>query len=188
MSCPHIHHAYSQAKKRRKIMRKTNFIVMFACAVIVFIAAGAFAADTKTESTVGLMLGDPIAATYSHPVTEKTSLNVHAGIWTWSFWHDIRYDTPYLSVDYVVNIPIRHIPFLSYIGGGFAVFFEDNPKDHDDYDVCAAVRLPIGFEFYRKDNFSVGFEIAPIYQFAPPYNAKPYMFELNGGLMLGYSF
>ena len=164
--------------------------VLFLCIVCLFVPAhpGTTYGETDTRRSLGVMLGDPIAITFHQPVNEKTSLNIHAGIWTWSFWHDIKYDTPYLSIDYVVLRPISKIPLLSYVGGGFAIFFDDNPKDDDDYDAAVAVRIPFGFEFYREKDFSIGFEIAPIYQFAPAYSAKPYGIELNGGLIISYSF
>jgi hypothetical protein len=147
-----------------------------------------YGGDTDTSRSLGVMLGDPMAITLHQPVNEKASFNIHAGIWTWSFWHDIKYDTPYLSIDYVILRPINKIPLLAYIGGGFAFFLDDNPKDDDDYDASVAVRIPFGFEFFKNKDFSIGFEIAPIYQFAPSYSAEPYGIELNGGLTIGYSF
>lgn len=144
-------------------------------------------AESENSRSFGLLLGDPIAATMDLPVTKETFLNIHAGIWAWSFWHDIRYDTPYLSIDFAWG-PVNLIPLFSYVGAGFAFFFADNPKDKKDYDACMAVRMPFGFEFYRDKKFSVGFEIAPIYQVLPPYRAKPYGLELNGGLTLRYFY
>lgn len=158
---------------------------------IVFISLlalhGTVYGETDNRPALGVMLGDPLAVTFHQPVNEKTSFNIHAGIWTWSFWHDIKYDTPYLSVDYVFLWPSEKIPLLSYVGGGFAIFFDDNPKDDDDYDAAVAVRVPFGFEFYKNNTCSIGFEIAPIYQFAPAYSAEPHGIELNGGLIISYS-
>ena len=163
---------------------------IFMCIVCMFILAvhGTTYGDTDTTRSLGVMLGDPMAITLHQPVNEKASFNIHAGIWTWSFWHDIKYDTPYLSIDYVILRPINKIPLLAYIGGGFAFFLDDNPKDDDDYDAAVAVRIPFGFEFFKNKEFSIGFEIAPIYQFAPSYSAEPYGIELNGGLTIGYLF
>jgi hypothetical protein len=157
-------------------------------AVLVFFSSKPSIAEIKNEKSIGLLLGDPIAASLKIPVSEKTFLNIHAGIWTWSFWHDINYDTPFLSVDYDLLNPLEQFPFLSYVGAGIAFFFADNPKDKDDYDACAAIRLPVGLEFYKKNNFSLGFEVAPIYQFLPVYNAKPYIIELNGGLVIRFFY
>jgi hypothetical protein len=163
-------------------------LVMGLCSfIIVATAAGAYA-DIKNHTTVGIMLGDPITATLKLPVMEKTFLNIHAGIWSWSFWHDIDYNTPFLSVDYALYLPVSSEYYQFYCGLGIAAFFHDNPKDPDDYDAAAAVRVPLGIEFIRSNRFRVGFELTPIYQFAPQYDAKPYYIELNGGLMIGYTF
>ena len=131
------------------------------------------------------MVGDPITVNLKMPVKEKTFLNIHAGVWTWRLWHDIDYNTPYLSVDYAMLFPIQKSSF--YVGAGIAIFFADNPKDNNDYDAAAAVRLPVGIELYSKDKFSLGFELAPIYQVLPAYSAH-YIIELNGGLLISYSF
>ena len=168
-----------------------SFLKIFFLITFVIAIPGLNLAESSepgNRKSVGVMLGDPVAVTFHQPVNEKASLNIHAGIWTWSFWHDIKYDTPYLSMDYVVLRPIYKIPLFSYVGGGFAIFFDDNPKDDDDYEAAVAVRIPFGFEFYKNNDLSIGFEIAPIYQFAPAYRAKPYGIELNGGLIISYSF
>jgi hypothetical protein len=95
---------------------------------------------------------------------------------------------PFLSIDYAWRTPVKQIPFFSYIGAGAAVFFGDNPKDEKNYVACAAVRIPFGFTFYSNKDFTLGFEIAPIYQFLPPYHSGPYGLELNGGLTLMVPF
>lgn len=161
---------------------------MLCVAVFMVLTAGISAAETDNKSSVGLLLGDPVALSLTLPVSSDTFLDIHAGIWAWSFWHDLLYDTPFLSVDYAWNRPFKGLPFFSYVGAGIAVFFRDNPKDDNNSDACAAVRIPFGFEFFADNNISVGFEIAPIYQFLPAYNAKPYGLELNGGLFMRYSY
>jgi len=165
-------------------MKLVKYVIL--AVISVALLAGSSFAEIKNEKTIGLMLGDPIAVTIKVPVKEKTFLNIHSGIWTWSFWHDIDYDTPFLSVDYAFLFPVKKTFF--YVGAGVAVFFADNPKDDNNYDAAAAVRLPVGIELYSKDKFSLGFEIAPIYQVLPAYSHKPYILELNGGLLINYSF
>jgi hypothetical protein len=145
-------------------------------------------ADIRNKNEFGLHLGDPIAFALKIPVKKNTFFNAHAGIWTWKFWHDIHYDTPYLSVDYAYLFPFRESSNSYYIGIGMTFFFADNPKDTRDYDRAAAIRIPLGFNFYEQGNFSFSFELAPIYQIAPPFNFKPYIIELNGGLVLMISF
>jgi hypothetical protein len=167
-------------------MRLATYIVSFGLLFVLSVSVSS--AEVKNERAIGLLLGDPIALSLKFPVRERTFLNIRAGIWTWSFWHDIRYDTPYLSLDYAWLFPFRKHPLTFYIGGGVALFLADNPKDKDDYDAAAAVRLPLGLEFYSKDSFSLSFELAPIYQVAPPFSFKPYVLELNGGLVVMYSF
>jgi len=142
----------------------------------------------RNKNEFGLLLGDPIAIALKIPVKKNTFFNVHTGIWTWRFWHDIHYDTPYLSFDYAYLFPFRESSNSYYIGIGVAFFFADNPKDSRDYERAAAIRLPLGFNFYNKDYLSLSFELAPIYQIAPPFNFKPYIIELNGGLLLMFSF
>jgi hypothetical protein len=146
-------------------------------------------AETKNKKSFGALLGDPLALSLTVPVTQDTFLNIHGGAWSWKFWHgDIQYDTPFLSVDYAWHTPIKQFPFFSYIGAGIAAFFADNPKDDNNYDACAALRIPVGFEFYSNKDFAIGFEIAPLYQFAPAYYAKPYGLELNGGVTVMFFY
>ena len=146
-------------------------------------------AKIKNQREMGLLLGDPIAISLKIPVKEKTFLNLRAGYWSWHFWNgDIDYDTPYLSVDYAWLFSFKQIELPYYAGAGLAIFFADNPKDKNDYEAAVAVRFPFGVEFYKKDNMTLGFELAPIYQFAPAYDSGPYGLELNGGLTFGLSF
>ena len=153
-----------------------------------FFSSSSSFADIKNKKEVGLHLGDPIAISLKIPVKKKTFLNVHAGIWTWRFWHDINYNTPYLSIDYAWLFPFKQSSNDFYIGAGMAFFFADNPKDKRDYDAACAFRLPVGFAFYTKDYLSLSFELAPIYQIVPAFSFKPYIIELNGGLVLMFSF
>lgn len=156
--------------------------LVFSVIALVFIFTSySFAGEDNTKS-YGILLGDPLAVTMTIPVKEDTFLNIHAGIWSWKFWHGIQYDTPFASVDYAWRSPVKKFPPLSYIGIGIAGFFKDNPKDDNNYSACAAVRLPIGIYFYNHEKYTVGFEIAPIYQFLPAYSSGPYGLELNGGL------
>jgi hypothetical protein len=145
--------------------------------------------EAKNNKGIGLLLGDPMVVSVKLPIKERNFLDFRAGLWTWHFWHDQKYDTPYLSIDYGWFFPLKESPHYFYVGTGVALFFSDNPKDTNDYDTCAAVRFPIGRELYNNgEDFSVVFEAAPIYQFAPAYDAKPYIFELNAGIMLRHSF
>lgn len=146
-------------------------------------------AGLRDRREMGLILGDPIAISVKIPVKERNFWDFRAGIWTWHFWHDQAYNTPYLSVDYGWLFPIEGSKRYYYLGTGLAFFLSDNPKDKRDYDACAAIRFPIGRELYNNEkDFSIVFEFAPIYQFAPAYSAKPYIIELNAGIMFRYSF
>ncbi|NOZ63789.1 MAG: hypothetical protein GXO71_02400 [Caldiserica bacterium] len=150
--------------------------------MLTYLSATLAFAETQNRKSVGLLLGDPIAISLKIPVQGKTFVDLRAGIWTWHFWQEQSYNTPYLSIDYTWNFPDF------YAGIGIAFFFADNPKDERNYPACAAIRFPLGRELYSQENFSVLFELAPIYQVAPAYNFKPYIFELNGGLMLRHPF
>ncbi len=163
----------------------TQRIILSAALLILF--SGTAASEIKNERTIGLLLGDPMAISLKAPVTETTFLNIQAGVWSWSFWHGIDYNTPYLSVDYAWLFPIKQTDLFYYIGAGVGLFFADNPKDKNNYDASADIRFPFGLEFYAKDNFSMAFEIAPIYQVLPHYT-RHYIFELNGGLILSFSY
>ena len=164
-------------------------VVICILIISVLVASTAALAETQNRRSFGLFLGDPMTLSLAMPVKDNTFFNVHAGMWSWHFWHDkVEYETPFLSIDYAWRTPIKEIPFFSYIGAGAAVFFGDNPKDEKNYDACAAVRVPFGFTFYSNKDFTLGFEIAPIYQFLPPYHAGPYGLELNGGLTLMFPF
>ena len=157
--------------------------------MLVLLLSNAAFAETKNEREVGLLLGDPIAVSLKVPVKEKTFLNVRVGAWSWHFWNgDIDYDTLYLSADYAWLISLKQTKRRFYAGVGLAVFFADNPKDKNNYDEALAVRFPIGIELYKDGNLRVGFELAPIYQFLPAYDADPYIFELNGGLTFSLSY
>ncbi len=167
-------------------MRLSKYIFLLTM-LAVLLSSPSFA-EVKNEKKIGLLLGDPIAISLQVPVKEKNYLNIRAGIWSWSFWHDLKYDTPYLSFDYVWLLSSKQSKYTYSVGTGIALFFADNPKDENDYNAAAAVRFPLGIEFYSNDNMSMGFELAPIYQFLPAYNAKPYIIELNGGLVLRFSY
>jgi hypothetical protein len=169
-------------------MKLARHILFLILTIFILLLSGASYAGTENKRSFGMLLGDPIALSLTIPVSEENFLNIHGGIWAWSFWHDIHYDTPFLSVDYAWSSPIKQLPFFSYIGAGISIFFADNPKDDNNYDACAAIRIPFGFTFYSNKDLSIGFEIAPIYQFLPAYNAKPYGLELNGGLSLRYFY
>ena len=169
-------------------MKLAKYTVVLTMTIFIIFLSNSSFAETKNKKSIGILLGDPIALSLTIPVMEENFLNIHAGIWTWSFWHDIDYDTTFLSIDYAWRYPIKQIPFLSYIGAGISFFFADNPKDDNNYDACAALRIPFGFEFYSNKDFSLGFEIAPIYQFLPAYHAGPYGLELNGGLTLMFFY
>lgn len=168
-------------------MKLINYILVQI--ILVLLLSGPSFAEIKNEKQVGLLLGDPIAISLKVPVKEKTFLNLRAGAWSWHFWNgQIDYDTPYLSIDYAWLFPVKQFQNPFYAGVGLAVFFADNPKDKNNYDEAVAVRFPFGFDFYKKDNLTIGFELAPIYQFAPAYDADPYIIELNGGFTFGLSY
>lgn len=157
--------------------------------VILVLMAGPVLAGPLNQSSVGLMLGDPIALTMKLPTTDQTFLNAKAGVWTWRLWEQpIKYDTPFFSVDLARFLGSETSRHGWYVGAGVAVFFQDNPKDDDDSDTVAAARLPVGFQFHNRESFSMCFEVAVVHQFAPWYVAKPYWIELNGGLVLQYAF
>jgi hypothetical protein len=170
-------------------MKQAKHVLLLISAIFILLLSGASYAGTENKRSIGMLLGDPIALSLTIPVSEENFLNIHGGVWAWKFWHDTtRYDTPFLSVDYAWRTPVKQIPLLSYIGAGIAIFFDGNPKDDKEYDACAAIRIPFGFTFYSNKDFSVGFEIAPIYQFLPAYNAKPYGIDLNGGFTLMFFY
>ena len=75
---------------------------------------------------LGLLVGDPIAGILDLPVSRRAFLSAHGGIWTWHLWHDVHYDTPYLSVD--IDLCLNDARTF-YVGLGVAGFFADNPKD-----------------------------------------------------------
>ncbi len=173
-------------------MKFINYILAQAILVGLF-SSLSFAEIKKTEiinqRELGFLLGDPIALSLKVPIKEKTFLNVHAGLWSWHFWNgDLVYDTPYLSLDYARLFYHKRLRRQYYIGAGLAAFFKDNPKDDDDYDTALAVRIPLGIDIYKYKELTLGFEIAPIYQFAPAYSSGPYGIELNGGFIFNYAF
>jgi hypothetical protein len=142
-------------------------------------------ADPGPGCEVGALLGDPIAATLRISVDDRTFLRVRGGIWAWSFWHDLSYNTPYLAVDCgrLLGSSRRF-----HLGLGVAFFLADNPPDSRDYDAAVGVRLPIGYRILERTGLSVGIELAPFYQVAPAFSFKPYVIDLNGGLELSIPF
>ena len=165
-----------------------NVLRRLAPIIFVLLASPSLAGEVNRRS-LGLMLGDPMALTLKIPVKNNTFLNTKAGLWTWYFWEEpVIYDTPFISVDYARRFGIKSSRQNWYFGAGLALFFRDNPKDGVDSDFVAAVRLPLGFQFYTKGSFSLSLEVALLHQFAPWYIAQPYGIELNGGLLLQYAF
>lgn len=168
-----------------KCLRIGRFICCFV--LLSILSAGPSWAVGKNERTMGLILGDPIGLTLKVPMEENTFLNIHAGIWTWHFWHDQNYDTPFFSMDYAWCLPLNKSRHTFYAGLGLAGFFRDNPKDDSKSDAVVAIRMPLGVEFFTTEKLSLSFELAPIYQIAPAYTYKR-IFELNGGLIITHSF
>jgi hypothetical protein len=169
-------------------MKRILCVVILIMLVGLTLVNGSYAEVDNTKE-VGLLLGDPIAVSINIPVGESTFVNAKAGIWAWHFWEPpVTFDTFYSSTDYNWRFSFENVPFDYYIGGGIALFFADSPKDDDDSDVEIALRVPIGIEFYKKDNITIGLEVAPVHQVYPWYVAEPYGIELNGGLIVHYAF
>jgi len=170
-----------------KNMKSIQYILTYL--LLIGLLPGLSFAEIRNEREVGLLLGDPIAVSLKIPVKENTFLNLRAGAWSWHFWNgDIDYNTPYISLDYAWLFSYKQTQRRYYAGAGMAVFFADNPKDKNNYEAAAAIRFPLGVEIYKKENLTLGFELAPIYQFAPAYDSGPYGLELNGGFTFGLSF
>lgn len=168
---------------------KSTLICLLVSLVLMLTFPGAIQAEGyKNRQSVGLLMGDPIAISFRTPVNESAFFNIRLGMWTWHFWHDVTFNTPYLSVDYAWSSPFGKFRLPYYIGLGIAAFFRDNPKDEQNYDVALAIRIPIGIELVSTGRFSLNFEIAPIYQAVPPFSFEPYIIELNGGMLLRYNF
>ncbi|RMG05525.1 MAG: DUF3996 domain-containing protein [Nitrospirae bacterium] len=158
---------------------------------LVLVAAcprGIQAENYKNQHSIGLIMGDPIAISFKTPINESAFLNLRLGMWAWHFWHDVMFNTPYLSVDYAWSSPFGRFKLPYYMGVGIAAFFRDNPKDERNYDAALAIRVPIGIELASTGRFSLNFEIAPIYQAVPPFSFEPYIIELNGGMLLRYNY
>lgn len=139
--------------------------------------------------SVGLLVGDPIAASVTLPVGRANFFSLRAGVWSWRLWEQpVVFDVPYVSVDFGWRFSLGGWPHRMYLGAGLAFFFQDNPKDQHDSSGAIAVRVPVGIQLFRTNRFGLDAELAPVHQFAPWYVAKPYGIELNGGLVARYIF
>ena len=153
--------------------------------MILFLSGLSFA-EIRNEKQAGLLLGDPIAISFKIPTDEMTFLNIRAGAWSWHFWNgQINYDSLYLSIDHAWLFPVKQFQNPFYAGVGLFLIFSDNPKANSNTDEAIALRFPLGFDFYKDENITIGFELAPTYQFAPTYEADTYIFDLNGGFTFG---
>ncbi|MBU0534360.1 MAG: hypothetical protein KJ887_06165 [Candidatus Omnitrophica bacterium] len=84
--------------------------------------------EAKNDKDFGLLLGDPMAISVKLPVNVRNFWDFRAGIWTWHFWHDKKYNTPYLSMDYGWFFPLENSPHYFYTGIGLVFFFLTIPK------------------------------------------------------------
>ena len=152
----------------------------------VVLSSNVLAENQRNKTAVGMHIGDPMALTLRLPVAEKNFVNISGGIWAWHFWHDVRYDTAILSVDFAWLFGRKNSRWTYSAGFGLNIFFGDNPKDSQDYEACLGIRFPLGVEYFVSDRISIGLEYAPFFQILPPFAFTPYVIDQNGGIVIRF--
>lgn len=150
------------------------------------LSSNTFAEVKRNKTTFGFLIGDPVALSLRLPITKKNFLNISGGIWSWHFWHDPRYDTGILMVDFAWFFANKNSRWNYSAGIGLNIFFRDNPKDKRDYDACVGIRFPLGIEFLLSKHISIGIEYAPFFQILPPFAFRPYVVDQNGGIVIRF--
>ncbi len=169
-----------------KVLKRDRMKVIFVLALALVFSSKAFAEVQGNRKSIGLQVGDPMAVSLRIPVTQRNFLNISGGIWAWHFWHDVRYDTPILIVDYAWMLSRKNSRWNFHAGIGLNIFFGDNPKDSQDYEACLGIRFPLGIEFKVSDRLSIGLELAPFFQALPPFAFDPYIIDQNGGIVVRF--
>jgi len=160
-------------------------IVFFLVLSVIF-SSTAFADAKRNKTSIGFLIGDPVALSLRVPITQKSYLNISGGIWAWHFWHDPHYDTGILTVDFAWMFSKKNSRWNYSAGIGLNIFFADNPKDSRDYDACLGIRFPLGIEFLVSDHISIGLEYAPFFQILPPFAFRPYVIDQNAGIVIRF--
>ena len=169
-------------------MRTVIAEVLFCCSLMLPSPMNAQDEADRTLS-VGLMVGDPIAASLMLPIGRADFFNLRAGVYTWRLWEQpVIFDVPYVSIDFGHRFSLGGWPDKLYLGAGLAFFFQDNPKDNDDSSGAIAIRVPVGIQLFATNGFALDAELALVHQFAPWYVAQPNFIELNGGVVARYIF
>ncbi len=167
--------------------RQGKRIVFFLILSAVF-SLNAFTETKRNKTSIGFLIGDPVALSFRVPITQKNYLNISGGIWAWHFWEEPHYNTGILTVDFAWLFSKKNSRWNYSAGIGLNIFFGDNPKDSRDYDACLGIRFPLGIEFLVSDHISIGLECAPFFQILPPFAFRPYVIDQNAGLVFRYSF
>ena len=162
--------------------------IVFFLILYVVLSSNAIADTNRNKTSIGFLIGDPMALSLRVPITHKSYLNISGGIWAWHFWHEPHYNTGMLAVDFAWMFSKKNSRWNYSVGIGLNIFFSDNPKDSRDYDACLGIRFPLGIEFLASDHVSIGLEWAPFFQILPPFAFRPYVIDQNAGLVVRYSF
>jgi len=165
--------------------RQRKRIVFFLILSVVF-SSNAFADAKRNKTSIGFLIGDPVALSLRVPITQKSYLNISGGIWAWHFWHEPHYNTGILTVDFAWMFSKKNSRWNYSAGIGLNIFFADNPKDSRDYDACLGIRFPLGIEFLVSDHISIGLECAPFFQILPPFAFRPYVIDQNAGIVIRF--
>ncbi len=170
-----------------EIEQKVKKIIVFLI-ISIIVSSSAFADDKRNRTSIGLLIGDPVAFSLRMPITQKNYLCISGGIWAWHFWHDPLYNTGILAVDFGWMFSKKNSRWNYSAGIGLNIFFADNPKDSRDYDACLGIRFPLGIEFVVSDRISIGIELAPFFQMLPPFAFRLYVIDQNAGMIIRYFF
>lgn len=165
--------------------RKGKKIVFFLILSVV-LSSNAFSEVKRNRTSIGFLIGDPMALSLRLPLTQKSCLNISGGIWAWHFWEDPHYNTGVLTADFAWMFSKKNSRWNYFLGIGLNIFFADNPKDSRDYDACLGIRFPLGIEFLASDHVSIGIECAPFFQIMPPFAFRPYVIDQNAGIVLRF--
>ena len=167
-------------------MKKSTVITFLLMFVFFTSSIGNTSIKDKNKTSFGLQIGDPMALTVRIPVSDINFIDIDAGIWAWHLYHDVAFNTAFVSFDYARNLTKKPSRLTFFAGAGANFFFSDNPKDAEDYKMCMGLRFIFGADLMVTKRLSIGFEMAPFIQLSPPYVHQPYGIDQNGGIVIRF--
>lgn len=124
----------------------------------------ASAAQNSGPFGLGLILGDPTGITAKYWLGNQNAIDGSIG------FHDLSIQADYLWHFNNIFPKVREGAFLAYTGIGFKIEDKDHHHDgnHDDNDLSAGIRVPLGVAFELGQHpLEFFIELAPTLEFTP---------------------